>query len=323
MKVVVFVAMQQPSLDPPTSYYEKLKRSFLNVDWHIVRDPQVFLASLSDAEVLFAPLLNQHMLAAAPNLKWFHASSIQFGSLVEDTVFETKAAITNSRGCFTPIVTENVIGAMLFLAHRMNTARGLSEHERKPGAMALMKTHRLRGKTMGIVGLGANGRGIAAAAASLGMSVVATKRTPLKDTPKGVTAVLPPGELPAMLKQSAIVVITAPLTPETQNLIGAAEIAHLPEDAIIINAGKPEIVDEDAVAEALGSGALFGYGCDDMVASDGPVRRSERSNIVIFPHAGPGDRQFWSSIFGLFARNLKRYTQGQQLLNYMNRELKY
>lgn len=323
MKVVVFIALQQTFLNPPVSYYEKLKRSFPNIDWEIVQDPQTFLTSLNDAEVLFAPLLNRQMLSAAPKLKWFHASSIQFGSFVEDAVFESSVEITNSRGCFTPIVSENVIGAMLFLAHRMDTARGLAGHERSPGAMSLMKTQRLKGKTMGIIGLGANGRGVAAMAASLGMDVIATKRTPTKDLPKGVKKQLPANELSTLLDQSNVVVITAPLTPETKNLVGAGEIRCLSEDGIIINAGKPEIVDEESIVEALHSGALFGYACDDMVPADGPLRRVELSNAVIFPHAGPGDKQFWSSVFGLFAENLKRYINRQELLNRMNRELKY
>lgn len=323
MKVAVFLSVGRKNLDPPESYFAKLKRDFPSVSFVIAQDWEDLMKELVDSEVLFAPLINEAMVGLAQNLKWFHASSIQFGTLVEDSVFKSKFEITNSRGGFVPTVSENIIGAALFLAHRMDTSKGLLEHERKAGAMSLMASHRLRGKTLGILGLGANGKGVASIASSMGMKVVATKRTPPAAVPKNVQKVFSPKDLHKMLEVVDLLVITAPLTTETNNLIKAEEIERLPRDSIIINAGKPEIDDDDAIVDALKSGHLLGYGCDDLVAEDSPVRSCARTNVVIFPHAGPGAKHYWTGVFGIFAKNLKRYLKGESLLNQVHRDLKY
>ncbi len=323
MKVVVFIALGRAHLDPPPSYNEKLKSSFPDIDFAIVKDPHELVAALADAEVLFAPFINEQLLAVAPKLKWYHSSSIQFGPFATDEVFRAPIEITNARGAFSSLVAERVIGATLFLAHRMTTSQELAHVERKMGAMALMTTQRLKGKTMGIVGLGHNGRAVATMAHALGMRVIATKRNVAEEKPRGVEEVLPPNELPKLLGESQVLVMTAPRTTETEGLIGASQLALLPKDAIVINAGKPEIDDDQAVLDALTSGALYGYGCDDMVPDESPLRTHASSKVVLFPHAGPGDKSFWSGVYGIFAENLKRYIKGEELRNRVNRELMY
>ena len=323
MKVAVFIALGRAHLDPPPSYDEKLKTSFPAIDFVIVKDVHELLPALADADVFFAPFVTEQLLAAAPNLKWYHSSGIQFGQYATDEIFRAPIMMTNARGAFASLVAERVIGATLFLTHRMTAAKELATVERKMGAMALMSTQRLKGKTMGIVGLGHNGRAVAVLAHALGMRVVATKREVAASTPHGVEELWPSAELPKLLGQSHVLVITAPRTTETEGLIGAAQLAALPKDALVINAGKPEIDDDQAVMDALASGALYGYGCDDMVPDESPLRTQASPKVVLFPHAGPGDKTFWSGVYGIFAENLRRYIKGEELRNQVNRELKY
>ena len=322
MKVVVALSIGSVDFDPKISYSQKLIKSFPNVDFTIVRDIRNVVGDLSEAEILFAPLITKEMLAAAPKLKWFHSSSIQFGDFVEPEVFYTPIHITNSRGAFSVIVAENVIGAALFLAHRMDTTRNLCMLERKALSMAMLKSKRLKGAHMGIIGMGKNGTLVAKYAKALGMTVSGIKRNKVENY-EYIDEVLPPAQINSVLERSNFLVITAPATSETKNMIGRDEINSLPKGAIVINAGKPEVDNDDAIVEALKSGQLYGYGCDDAIPDTSPIRMSMLPTTIIFPHAGPGAEAFWSGIFGTFSLNLAKYINGENLMNIFNRELKY
>lgn len=155
----------------------------------------------------------------------------------------------------------------------------------------------LAGRTALILGYGAIGRRLARALHALDVRVLATRRSAQTAVHDGAAEVHPPGHLHHLLPQANILVITLPLTTATNGLIGAAELALLPQGAIFVNVGRGAIVDEAALYQALRSGRLMAAGID--VWWRYPSGRESRShtppsaypfheldNVVLSPHRG-------------------------------------
>lgn len=147
--------------------------------------------------------------------------------------------------------------------------------------------HRATHTTIGVVGFGRIGRLVAAHCAALGFVVVV--HDPLADPAAiegaGHRAVDTLGEL---LTASDVVTVHVPLTAQTRNLIGADQIALMRPDAILVNVSRGGLVDENALAHAVASGALSGAGLDattvEPLPSDSPLR--DLPGVIITPHAG-------------------------------------
>jgi glyoxylate/hydroxypyruvate reductase A len=260
----------------------------------------------------------------APKLEWIQATSAGIGPFVRrmgypetmpDVVFTTASGVHArplAEFCF----------MVLFAFHKklLLTLREQRRHhwERFAGAD-------LEGRTLVIVGMGRIGREVAKLARALGMRVVGVKRT---------TAGVSPGELrldelygPERLREALVqaenLVLSAPHTPETEGMIGAAELACLPEGAVIINIGRGALIDEDALIETLRSGHLLGAGLDvfreEPLPNDSPLW--DMDNVIVSPHSASTVVRENERIVELFRRNLRRYLDGQPLLNRLDTSL--
>lgn len=155
----------------------------------------------------------------------------------------------------------------------------------------------LDGKTALILGYGAIGRRVAAACRALGMATLATRRRLDAPETDGDTEVHPADALRDLLPRADAVVICLPHTPATDGLLGAAELALLPERAVLVNIGRGRIVDEQALYEALLDGRLHAAGLDVWYSypPDEAARAAwppsafpfhELDNVIMSPHRG-------------------------------------
>ena len=146
----------------------------------------------------------------------------------------------------------------------------------------------LRGKTLGIVGLGAIGRRVAAMARGFAMTAVAFDPY-AKDVPEGVRLVT----LDELLAQSHVVTLNCPLTDENRNLVNAGTIAKMREGAIVVNTGRGGLVDAEALIAALMSGRLRAAGLDAFADEplEGAHPFAEVPNVVLTPHVGGNSEQ--------------------------------
>ena len=142
---------------------------------------------------------------------------------------------------------------------------------------------RLRGKTLGLVGLGAIGEAVAHRARALGLDVVAYRRS-AAEGPEGVRVVT---ALPELLATADIVSLHLPLTTRTRGLIGRAELAMMKDQAILLNTARGALVDTEALLEALDGGRLGGAGLDVTDPEPPPAghRLREHPGILLTPHA--------------------------------------
>jgi D-3-phosphoglycerate dehydrogenase / 2-oxoglutarate reductase len=145
---------------------------------------------------------------------------------------------------------------------------------------APQSVRRLSQSTLGLVGLGRIGRGVAEKARAFGLDVVAYD--PYAMAAAGVELLA----LDELLARADILSLHVPLTPETRHMIGARELALLPPGALVINIGRGGLLDEDALADALRSGHVAGAALDvteiEPLPLDSPLL--DAPNVILTPH---------------------------------------
>ena len=148
---------------------------------------------------------------------------------------------------------------------------------------ATHKSLELHGKTLGVVGLGAIGRRVAAIGIAMGMDVVAFDPF-VKEAPAGVTL----APLADVLARSLVLSLNCPLTDENRHMIDRASLATIPDGAILVNTGRGGLIDDDAVREALASGKLRAAGLDAFTPEPLAGEHAWRTvaNTVLTPHVG-------------------------------------
>lgn len=173
------------------------------------------------------------------------------------------------------------------------------------------------GATLGIIGLGEIGQAVARRAAAFGMKVVAWNRSP-KDVP-GVEQLT----LEALLARSDFVSVHVALTAETRCLLGAAEIAAMQPGAVLVNTARGGIVDEQALAVALASGALYAAGIDVFAEEPVPVDNPLLAlpNVVLAPHIGSATTRTRERMADIAAANAIAALQGQAMPHCANPEV--
>jgi glycerate dehydrogenase len=166
----------------------------------------------------------------------------------------------------------------------------------------------LAGKTMGIVGYGELGQGVARAAEAFGMRVLVAQRPGTAETPEDRTP------LPVLLPQVDVLSLHCPLTPATRGLIGAWELALMRRDAILINTARGGLVDEALLADALRRGALGGAAVDvlslEPPVTGNPLLAPDIPNLIVTPHCAWGSRESRQRLVEQLAENIDGWLAG-------------
>ncbi len=283
---------------------------------------------LGQADILFDFDLThrEDLPDLAPNVRWIQATSSGIGQFVKRMGYDRrmpKTVITTASGVHAqPLAEFCLMGMLLFNKGvlRMVRDQRRKHWERYAGTD-------LKDRTLGVVGVGRVGREVARVAREMGMNVLGIKRDVkgLDPTSLHLDELHRLDTLESVLKRSEYLVLSTPHTPETEQLIGAGELALLPKGAVLINIGRGALVDEPALVEALRSGHLGGA-CLDVFEEE-PLPASsplwEMPNVLVSPHSGStSDRENrrWTD---LFCENLKRFLRGDSLLNILDTDRLY
>jgi phosphoglycerate dehydrogenase-like enzyme len=286
--------------------------------------------SLDDVEVLLRGFLTaetfDRVVARAPRLRWVHSASAGVERVLTPLSRERGLVITNARGVFSRPIAEYVLLMILAISRRLPQ---LLELQRERTWQPLEGAE-LRDVTVGIVGLGSIGRAVAALASPFGCRIIALRRhghqRPVPAAPDGdeppagdmrVDRVLGPDALPELLAESDFVVLAAPLTPETENLIDAVALARCKPGAWLINIARGGLIDERALLRALDDGPLGGAVLDAFRNEPLPPSSPfyDRPNVIVTPHTSWSSGRVLDRSIELFCTNLRRYADGQPLLN--------
>jgi phosphoglycerate dehydrogenase-like enzyme len=281
-----------------------------------------FDAILAETEVLYTWKPPNNLLARSPKLKWIQITSAGADRYLTDEFKRNPVKLVNVSGIHATPIAEFILEMMLMFVKRAPMFFELKQKKE----WNRLSTQILRGKTVGIVGMGAIGTEAARLCKAFGMNVIATRRSVKKETrARYVEKLLPATQLPELLKQSDFVVIALPLTRETTNLISDKEFSQMKKSAYIINIGRGPIIDEPAMVRALKGGQIAGAGLD-VFATEPLVKESplwEMPNVIMSHHVS-GDRDdYEEQVMNIFCKNLKRYIEGKRLFNIVNKELGY
>ncbi|MEZ6069765.1 MAG: phosphoglycerate dehydrogenase [Pirellulales bacterium] len=216
-------------------------------------------------------------------------------------------AVTITPGTNEISVAEQAI-ALIIGVFRGNPWRDRSVRE---GTWIRRSLPRLCGKTLGLVGMGRIGRAVVSRARGLGMRVIAAD--PFADKAFAAANDVTLCELDELWGQADVISLHAPATPETYNLINAETIAKMKPTAVVVNTARGTLVDEDALAEALASGRLFGAGLDvfktEPLPSDSPLHKLD--NVLMSPHMGGLDEESQEAMTRLAAQCVADLYQGK------------
>lgn len=180
----------------------------------------------------------------------------------------------------------------------------------------------LEGSTLGIVGLGAIGQRLARRAASFDMTVLAYTRTRGKFQPEGF-AVEEVNTLADLLPRSDFVVLTLPLTPDTQGLIGAPELAFMRPTSMLINVSRGRHVVTEALVEALQGGQIAGAGLDVTHPEPLPEDHVLRTlpNVILSPHIAAQSESVQRQSVKLLCESIRLAVNGEQVQSLVNPEI--
>jgi phosphoglycerate dehydrogenase-like enzyme len=299
-------------------------------------------ADYRGVEVLYAGSPPRN-LAGAPDLRWVQLHMAGINTLQDHPLFrDTAIPLTTTSGVHAATIAEYAVTVLLALAHRV--PRMVEWHARKTwppdeDRWRLFVPTEIRGATLGVIGYGSIGRELARIAASaFGMTVLACKRDPAARIDPGYgppgtgdpSGMLPaewfaPGELRTMLPRCDVVVLCAPLTAETRNLIGRAALEAMKPSAYFVNVGRGATVDEAALAEAIAARRIAGAAIDVFAEEPPPAGHPfyELDNVILSPHVSGFLPSYDDRCAELFAENLRRFLGGAPLLNLVDRSRGY
>jgi phosphoglycerate dehydrogenase-like enzyme len=294
---------------------------------------------LDDLEVLLRGWLSSaaydRLLERAPRLRWVHTATSGVEKLLTPAARDRSLVITNARGVFSRPIAEYVMLMILAVSRRLPQ---LLELQRERTWQPL-EGRELRDVTVGIVGLGSIGRAVGALATAFGCRVVATRRQPASAAAAAAETsppdpgsdddddrylghvmlerVVGPAGLPDLLAESDFVVLAAPLTPETENMIHAETLAHMKPTAWLVNVARGRLVDDRALVRALTDGSIGGAVLDafreEPLPPDSPYYGLP--NAIVTPHTAWSSSRVLDRSVDLFCDNLRRYAAGEPLVN--------
>lgn len=281
------------------------------------------LAALADARILFGPnAIQNRYLDAAPALEWFQIINAGVDHMFELGQLQRGFTVTTASGLAAAPIAEWVMGALLMLCKDM--PRHFRDQQARTWTYHFCPE--LRGKTIGIVGMGAIGRETARRARAFDMRVIATRRTvPAGAADPDCDLLLPYDQLDTLLAESDYVVLCVPLTPETTGLIGAAELAKMKPTASIVNIARGKVIDQPALIRALQDGTIAAAALD--VTDPEPLPSENElwglENVLITPHISGAVEGYGTKAAQIFLRNLPRYLRGEELENVVDPVLAY
>jgi phosphoglycerate dehydrogenase-like enzyme len=275
----------------------------------------------SSADILFGEIPREQFLQMQ-SLQWVQISTVGADRFLYPELLQSDVILCCSRGMHKYQMTELLFGLMVGIVRKLFSYHDLQKEAEWTAAL-LGDSDIIRGRTLGIVGLGSIGSHMAKVAKSFGMNVLGMKRTP--EPVECVDEVLPPSQLEKLLRNSDHVVNVTPLTPETTKLFGAKEFSMMKSSAVFYNLGRGASIDERALMEALERGTIKAAALDvfeeEPLPKDHPLWKTK--NIFITPHVGGPIPHYNHLLTEIFIENLKRSLAGRPLATVVDKAKGY
>jgi phosphoglycerate dehydrogenase-like enzyme len=282
---------------------------------HSAERLQDALDIIGEVEILFSWQIPDDLLRKARRLRWFFSIAAGNENLVKNPAFPESAVLTKTT-IYGEMVAEYVFAYLLYFIRDLskyfeNQTRKLWRRAR-PG--------RLRGKTMGLLGLGSVGKTIARFGKQFGMEIIGVKRVP--GPVEHVDRVMGPEELAKVLPRVDVLVAALPLTAETFHFLGERELGLMKEGAVLFNIGRGRTIDEKALCNVLKAGKIKAV--LDVFEDEPLPKESELwglENVTVTPHVS--GINIPAEICDEFVRNYEKWVKGEPLIGLVDREKGY
>ena len=313
-----------------TVWYNKknmydLRRVFPDAEFCYVDffDKEKLAQEVKDADVAILMGDVDPCLLGENTLKWIHCDHAGLNGSARPEVFARGIPVTGAAGRSAPVLAEHCIYFMMQGCY--HTKELLRAQENCTWGVDGMNTWRgLYGRTVGIVGMGNNGRMLADRLHAFGMNIVAYDKFPIKgyDYISQKYCADAGDTIQPLLEQSDFVVLTLALTDETYHMINKDTLAQMKDGAFLVNMARGGIVCTEDLIEALKSGKLSGAGLDvfeeQPLSPESPLWKMEQ--VYITPHSTPQVPDRAARSVEIIRENARRFEAGEPLLNRMRPE---
>lgn len=299
---------------------DALKSVLAGFDVHY--DPKLFLRhgdlckAVADIPALIVrnnTQVNADVIKSAKKLKVVGRLGVGLDNIDMEACKARGIAVYPATGANTQSVVEYVLGAIFVLLRRAFFATPEVIAGEFPRAK--WQGREVAGKRLGIVGFGAIGRALAAPAAALGMEVVGYDPNLTPSDPAWSQGKVASLDFDTVLATSDVISLHVPLTAQTKNLIDRAALAKMKRDAILINAARGGVANEEAIVEALCSDQLGGAALD--VFTEEPLSKergrifADCPNLVLTPHVGAGTAEANRRVSFMVAEKVRDHLRGK------------
>lgn len=288
--------------------------------WEVIQsDPKNYQDHLADCEALIvrsAVKANKELIKKAPKLRVIGRAGVGVDNVDLPAATNSGILVMNTPGGNAVSVAEHAVGLMLAMARSIpnasvSTKAGKWEKKKFIG-------HELRGKTLGIAGLGSIGREVVMRARPFGMKIIATDPYVSSQQAEdlGVTLV----DQAALFAQADFITLHVALTPETQKMVNKTTLSQMKDGSYIVNCARGELVDMDDLLGALESGKLAAAALDvfdpEPLPADHPLL--QHPNLIATPHIGGSTEEAQEIVGVRIAEQVAEYLKNGVAINAVN-----
>ena len=266
----------------------------------------------ADALLINKVVLGEKEFAQLPRLRYVGVQATGYNVVDVEAARKHGITVTNIPAYSTDSVAQMVMAHLLNITQQV----GYYAEQNRAGRWGANPDFcywdtplvELRGKQMGIVGLGRTGRAVAYLAQAFGMKVAAYTSKQQDELPEGITKLT----LDELFATSDVVSLHCPLTPATQSLVNVERLAQMKPTAILINTARGPVVDEQALADALNRGTLYAAGvdvlCEEPPRNDSPLLTAR--NCFVTPHIAWATIEARTRLLQICEANLRAFVEG-------------
>lgn len=302
-----------------TQYYNHLRAKFPEVNIHMVDHHSKVGPYIGSADILvtFGPMMADHVLKDATNLKWIQALGTGVDGIADQPSLRDDILITSVHGIHGAAVSEAAIMLMLALSRELpRVVRNQDRHkwDRFPARL-------LKDKTVGIFGVGAIAEELAPKCKAFGMTVVGISST--KREVAGFDRMYGRDELEHAVREVDYLVLLTPYSPATRGIVGAKTFSAMKPTSYLVNLARGGVVDEEALIKALKQGQIAGAALDVFNQEPLPVDHPfwTMENVLVTPHLGGFYDTYPAYALPVVEENLRRFLAGdtKNMINVVKR----
>ncbi|SFC54993.1 Phosphoglycerate dehydrogenase [Halobiforma haloterrestris] len=298
------------------AYAERLRERLPGSDVALARTPREERELVAEAPVVTGIGIDEDLLEAAGELELFAATSAGTEHLPKDALAARGVTVTNAGGIHAPGLAEQALGNMLVFARRLHEGW----RRKRNGEWRHFQSGEFTGSTVTILGLGSIGQALVQRLEGFEVETIGVRYTPEKGGPTDEVVGFDEDAIHDAFARSEYVVVACPLTDTTRGLIGEAELATLPPEAVLVNVARGGIVDTDALVAALQKNKIRGAALDvtdpEPLPNDHPLWDLE--NCLITPHTGGHTPKHWDRMADIVAYNVDALEAGDGIEEFRN-----